>query len=44
MRKEAKVSIVVVVLYYLLNIINTYFVTTAVLNRYLIAFKRSPMI
>ncbi|WP_264229646.1 LTA synthase family protein [Acholeplasma laidlawii] len=44
MRKEAKVSIVVVVLYYLLNIINTYFVTTAVLNRYLIAFKRNPMI
>ncbi len=44
MKKETKVSIIVVVLFYLLNIFNTYFVTTAVLNRYLIAFKRSPMI
>jgi len=43
-KKETKVSIVVVLLFYLLNIINTYFVTTAVLNRYLIAFKRTPMI
>jgi len=44
MKKEAKISLLVVVLYYLLNIINTYFVTTAVLNRYLIAFRRNPMI
>lgn len=44
MRKEVKVLIVVVVLYYLFNIINIYFVIIVVLNCYLIVFKCNFMI
>ncbi len=34
-------SLVIIILYFVLNIINTYFITTSVLNRYLISFSRS---
>ncbi|WP_025725412.1 LTA synthase family protein [Acholeplasma granularum] len=44
MTKETKKTLLVIFIFYVTNIINTYFVTTAVLNRYLIAFRRSPMI
>lgn len=44
MKKDTKQFFAVVGLFYIFNIINTYFVTTAVLNRYFIAFKRTPFL
>lgn len=41
MKKSRKELLIVVALYYVLNLINTYFVTTNTLNRYLIAFERN---
>ncbi len=39
--KTDKKAILLITLFYLLNIVNTYFVTTSLLNRYLISFSRS---
>ncbi|MFA7376862.1 MAG: hypothetical protein WCZ13_05075, partial [Acholeplasmataceae bacterium] len=44
MKKTRNDLLLIVILFYVLNLINTYFVTTNVLNRYLIAFKRTPWI
>lgn len=39
--KTDKRAILLITLFYLLNIINTYFITTSALNRYLVSFSRS---
>lgn len=43
MSKHNKKLLIFALLYFILNIANTYFVTTAPLNRYLTAFERTPL-
>ncbi len=40
MKKSQKLLIIFIMLYYILNIFNTYFVTTEVLNKYIVVFSR----
>lgn len=41
MKKSQKLLLTFIVLYFILNILNTYFVTTEFLNKYIVVFNRS---